>query len=369
MKTVCDLNKCNGCMACFDRCPKHCILIKDDISNFNAIIDEKLCINCKLCEKTCPNVALVEKKTPIIWKQGWANSNIRYKSSSGGAASSIIKSFIEAGGYVASCRFKDGDFLFDITNDLEIARLFAGSKYVKSNPKGIYKKVGERLKTNKVLFIGLPCQVAALKNYISNHENLYTIDLICHGTPSIKLLKTFLNEKRYSINDILDIKFRNKISMGLYVDGKKIEPLRVWDDYICTFLSSINYTENCYSCQFASLDRVSDITIGDSWGSELRSEEKNGISLILCQTAKGQSLLNNIDMDLRNVDLDNAIANNHQLSHPSIMTPTRNKFIKMINNGKSYKYATFMCLPKKVLKQKTKYVLLKFHIMKAKVEH
>ena len=42
---------------------------------------------------------------------------------------------------------------------------FAGSKYVKSNPIGIYAKVIEKLKhSEKVLFIGLPCQVAAVKN-------------------------------------------------------------------------------------------------------------------------------------------------------------------------------------------------------------
>lgn len=97
MKTVCELNKCNGCMACVDRCPKQCISVKDDVSCFNAIIAESLCINCKLCEKTCPNVTKVEKTNPIEWKQGWAAEAIRYKASSGGAASSIIKGFIKNG--------------------------------------------------------------------------------------------------------------------------------------------------------------------------------------------------------------------------------------------------------------------------------
>ena len=69
---------------------------------------------------------------------------------------------------------------------------FAGSKYVKSNPSGIYKKVKECLKNGrKALFIGLPSQVAACKNYVGqkNCESLYTIDLVCHGTPSPELLE------------------------------------------------------------------------------------------------------------------------------------------------------------------------------------
>ena len=122
MKTVCEMNKCNGCMACISVCHQKCITVTDFINSMNAEIDESLCINCKLCENLCPNITKVEKKKPIEWKQGWANPGIRNKSTSGGAASSIIKSFIQSGGYVASCLLKKGDFLFEITNDLEVAK-------------------------------------------------------------------------------------------------------------------------------------------------------------------------------------------------------------------------------------------------------
>lgn len=94
-------------------------------------------------------------------------------SSSGGVALAIISSFIQNGGYVASCLFKDGEFIFELTNDLEMSKKFAGSKYVKSNPNGIYLKIKERLKTDKVLFIGLPCQVAAVNNYIRIKKLIY----------------------------------------------------------------------------------------------------------------------------------------------------------------------------------------------------
>lgn len=364
MKTVCELNKCNGCMACSSVCPKQCITVKDTINAMNAEINETACINCKLCERVCPNITKPEKNKPIEWKQGWAEKDIRSKSTSGGAASAIIKSFIQSGGYVASCLFKEGQFLFDTTNDMEVAKRFAGSKYVKSNPEGIYKKVQERLKTDKVLFIGLPCQVAALKNYIKNQENLYTVDLICHGTPSSKLLEQFLSERRYKLKELKDVKFRTKTDMGLSVDGERIYLSRVTDDYLCAFLESIDYTENCYSCQFASLERVSDITLGDSWGTEYKEEEKNGISLVLIQSEKGKELVDKSGLELKDVDLDNAVANNHQLSHPSILSPKRDKFLNMIKTGKSFKKATFAVLPKMVIKQKIKLVLIKLHVLK-----
>ncbi|MGO5306621.1 Coenzyme F420 hydrogenase/dehydrogenase, beta subunit C-terminal domain [Agathobacter sp. LCP21S3_B2] len=364
MKTVCEINKCNGCMACADACPKKCIKIRDEITAFNAAIDEDLCINCKICEKTCPNVNKPEKIKPIEWKQGWAPAEIRKYSTSGGAASAIIQSFIQDGGFVASCLFQDGRFYFDITNDLFVAKKFAGSKYVKSNPTGIYKKIQERLKTDKVLFIGLPCQVAALKNYVKKQDNLYTIDLICHGTPSVKLLEKYLNESGYRLDKLMDIRFRTKTNMGLNSNNHEVSFLLAMDHYLCAFLSSVDYTENCYSCQFASIERVSDLTLGDSWGTEYKEQEKNGISLLLTQTKKGKQLICMAEMELQNVDLENAIANNHQLSHPSILTDKRVKFMKKIEEGKSFKSATFAVLPKMVLRQTIKGILIKLHLIK-----
>ena len=363
MTTVCEPNKCNGCMACIDKCLENCITIVDNIYAYNAVKDMNRCINCGQCEKVCPNNSPVYLKSSVEWKQGWAEKEIRQSSSSGGAASAIIKSFIQSGGYVASCLFKDGQFLFEITNDLEVAKKFAGSKYVKSNPAGIYKKIRERLKTDKVLFIGLPCQVAVLKNYINNQKDLYTIDLICHGTPSPKILEKYLHEYGYELPELKDINFRNKSDFGVKSKGiTKLE--KGMDPYLIAFLNSIDYTENCYSCIFATKERVSDITLGDSWGTEYKDEEKNGISLMLIQTDKGRELIKNARLKLKNVDYEKAVKANHQLNHPCILKPERNEFIKMVSDGKTVKQATYKTLPKEVLKQKVKYFLIQLGIVK-----
>lgn len=188
--------------------------------------------------------------------------------------------------------------------------------------------------------------------------------LICHGTPSIKLLEQYLCERGYQISELKNVDFRTKADFGISVDGKKISLSRVVDEYLCAFLESIDYTENCYSCQFATIERVSDITLGDSWGTEYKEQVKNGISLILAQTEKGKELLAMSGMELVDVDLDNAVANNRQLSHPSALTPKREKFLKMIQSGKSFKFTTLAVLPKMVIKQKIKHILLKLHLLK-----
>lgn len=213
-----------------------------------------------------------------------------------------------------------------------------------------------------MLFIGLPCQVAAVKNYIKNQENLYTIDLICHGTPSIQLLSKYLNERGYALDKLKDIKFRIKRDFGISVNGEKIVANKVTDQYMCAFLESISYTENCYECEYASLERVSDMTLRDSWGSEYKEQEDKGISLILVQTEKGKKLLDISHMELKNVDLNKAISNNQQLVHPSTLTYKRDRFFKMIKKGLSFNLSTFVVLYKMVIKQKIKYILIKFHL-------
>ena len=318
MKTVCELNMCNGCMACVEKCHRNAITIKDDLKYYNALIDTKKCVDCGLCTKVCPRENDNDMSKPKWWYQGWADSEIREHASSGGAASAIIRAFIKHGGYVASCLFDSGKFVFEVTNEMAVARKFAGSKYVKSNPEKIYGKIQSLLKANqKVLFIGLPCQVAAVNQFIKDKTNLVTADLICHGTPSPYLLKKCLQEYGHDINTLTDINFRIKSLYELNRDGKPIAAFHTMDNYLIAFLHSYDYTENCYSCKFATLDRVSDITLGDSWGTELSGEVKNGVSLILCQSEKGKELIESAGLNLLDVDINNAISHNEQLNKPS----------------------------------------------------
>lgn len=358
MKTVCELNMCNGCMACVEKCHRNAITIKDDLKYYNALIDTKKCVDCGLCTKVCPRENDNDMSKPKWWYQGWADSEIREHASSGGAASAIIRAFIKNGGYVASCLFDSGKFVFEVTNEMAVARKFAGSKYVKSNPKKIYGKIQSLLKANqKVLFIGLPCQVAAVNQFIKDKTNLVTADLICHGTPSPYLLKKCLQEYGHDINTLTDINFRIKSLYELNRDGKPIAAFHTMDNYLIAFLHSYDYTENCYSCKFATLDRVSDITLGDSWGTELSGEVKNGVSLILCQSEKGKELIESAGLNLLDVDINNAISHNEQLNKPSKCSKSRDQFFENYNRYNNFGKALVKTAPGIVAKEKVKSIV------------
>lgn len=368
MNTVCEMDQCAGCMACIDICPKNAIKIVDSLKSYNAVIDESKCINCHACHQVCQNNILPECKNPAQWKQGWAeNKKIREKCSSGGLATAIASSFIEHGGIVWGCVFRNGEFKFESAEKICELEKFVGSKYVKSNPAGVYKSIKSLLKTGKKnLFIGLPCQVAALKRYVGKNleDKLYTIDLICHGTPSPHVLEIFLNQYNQSLKDLTDIRFRSKAKFMLYGNYKGIITNGVSDKYSIAFLNSLTYTENCYNCKYAQEKRVSDLTLGDSWGTALSiQEQKNGVSLILCQTSKGVEMLNSSDIHLEDVDIKNAVENNHQLKHPSIKPKGRTDFFSNLNKI-SFNKLVFKNFPRLCLKQDLKEFLIKIRIIR-----
>ncbi len=371
MRTVCELNKCTGCMACADICAKRAINVHITIESCNAEINDSMCVNCGACNKVCQINNPVLPQKPMSWYQGWSkNEMTRKKCASGGFATEISRAFIERGGTVFTCAFEKGTFKYRAFETEADLNAMAGSKYVKSNPAGIYKEVRAKLIAgSKVLFIGLPCHVAGVQNFLSDKlkENLYTIDLICHGSPAPQLLELFLKEHKVELNSLSAIRFRRKdhfqVEQSKENDYKSVGAKGVLDSYMIGFLGGLFYTENCYGCKYAQLNRISDITIGDSWGSELPiDEQQKGISLALCQTEKGEQILKRANVELHPVDLNLAQQNNHQLLAPSVLTKQRDIFLDGIHKNKSFNSMIWKTCFVKSIKQEIKKVLIMMKI-------
>lgn len=377
MRTVCKQDLCTGCNACVVKCPVDAIKLKDDMKKLNAIIDFEKCIGCNACINVCQNEHEIMFRCPISWYQGWCrNDKERESSSSGGFAYGLSKYFIDNGGAVCSCVFEQGQFIYKIIEDDLDLNKFKGSKYVKSNTGRIYIRIKELLKKQRrILFIGLPCHVSGLLEYLNgmNIDNLYTVDLICHGSPSAKILKKYLEQHKYYLDCLKNISFRNKGNFQLILQSVEkntgeikeewLNPNGIKDFYSVAFLQGLIYTENCYSCKFARIERVSDITIGDSWGSELpENEKKKGISLALCQTEKGKKLIENCGIHLEKVELEKAIRANHQLQAPSEKVKERQHFFNLLQERRKFDTAVRKCFPQMCFRQDIKKILTKLHI-------
>ena len=151
----------------------------------------------------------------------------------------------------------------------------------------------------KVLFTGTPCQIGGLKAFLKkDYNNLYTIDIICHGVPNQKYLLEYIKSFG-EIEDFDDYSFRDnsEYTFTLYNRGEVKKKIYYREsEYIMGFLTNLIQRENCFSCKYAKVERVSDITLGDFWGigkkEKFSYDTKNGVSVVLVNSSKGENLLN-----------------------------------------------------------------------------
>lgn len=299
--------ECCGCSACMNVCSKNAIHMETDEKGYlYPAINENECINCGLCEKVCP---LRDDLTEIGFEQtayGVKNKdqNERKRSSSGSVFIEVAKWILNQGGVVYGVEL-DSDFnvKFGSAETLEDVRKFQGSKYVQSEKNDVFRKIRKDLNAEKmVLFTGTPCEVAGLKHFLrKDYDNLYTLDLICHGVPSWKSLQIYVEEKekRYS-SYIKELRFRDKSygwrnqELFMKLNNGKVYHAPIWEDtFYRLFTNNYILRDSCYTCKYANMNRQGDITIGDFWNIKnvnKEFEDNLGVSSIIINSEKGKYL-------------------------------------------------------------------------------
>lgn len=336
---ICEKNKCTGCFACYNICPKNAIEMKEDKYGYiYPKINKEKCINCGLCKKVCPSLNKLEKIEPQKCYAMYAkDKNIRNNSTSGGIATQISKKFLKNNGIVYGASFdNECNVVHKRIEKIKELTLLQGSKYVHSYINDAFKQVKkDLLNDKKVLFFGTACQIAGLKKYlVKEYENLYLIDIICHGVPSQKFLKEEV--KRINGNtDVERIIFRrnNKYGFAIIKDEQCVyEVNREKSPYIDSFLLGLTLRNNCHNCMYADRKRVSDITIGDFWGLNKTSKfydiRSGGVSAVICNTTKGINLVENVknDFEIEEREYDEAVKGNAQLKKPASKYKEAQKF-------------------------------------------
>lgn len=357
---------CCSCSVCVNNCPKNAISIIENEQGFTyPIINSDMCICCEVCKKNCAYQNTQENNAPQYAYAAVVKDELLLKeSASGGVFAGIAREILKNDGVVFGCSMEIEDDILTpkhimVERQEDLVKL-QGSKYVQSIMGDTYQQVKKELLAGKiVLFSGTPCQVDALKHYLGKKEysNLITIDLICHGVPGVKFFQDYIkNLQKKNHGKIIDFKFRDKsLGWGLngsysYIDGKGRMHKRIiesWESsYYSLFLASDTYRVSCYSCKYANLQRVGDLTIGDFWGIEnvhpeyLISgggslDEINGISCILVNTKRGKQCIEKYGkfFDL-NVSLPQNVAKgNRQLNHPSSVGKNREKIFMLYQEG------------------------------------
>ena len=340
---ICNLEQCCNCGCCKEVCSQNAItLIKNNIGEVIPEINYELCVHCGRCQKKCilNNKKIDFKQPQSVYACYALNSEIHSKSASGGVASVLYKHYLDNFGVVyGAVEQYNHDIIIKEISDISMAQ---GSKYVKSICNECFSQIKAQLDCDKkVLYIGLPCQVAALLSFLGGtHKSLVTVDLICHGAPPLDYYKEYVDtfQNKYNFDQVI---FRDN---GDFVFELKDKEHIVYkrpsyrDLYMHAFLSALTYCSSCYSCKFAQLNRVSDITIGDFWGIE-ETGTWNGktskVSAVLINTNRGQELIDNCSYELymEKKYITDVVKYNEQLKTPSGYHPDRSKFLQNYLKG------------------------------------
>lgn len=346
MDEICLRKNCTGCAACVNICPEKCIKMKKDDEGFDyPEIDKTKCIDCRLCQKICKKCIDVfnDKNYPLEVFAAWSlDERVRCSSSSGGVFFEFARGVLEQGGCVVGAAFVEDLKVAHILveNQEELVRL-QGSKYVQSEIGNIYQVVKQRLSQGqRVLFSGTPCQVAALYAFLgtNRHEGLLTADVVCHGVPSPGLFESYVRELKNRFGpDIENYCFRDSerwdfLCSTINLSGTKIVLKGEQDIYMKAFLKGYLHRTSCYTCPYACIPRVGDITFADFWGIGEKNpfpySTSKGVSLLLINSHFGQKALDRIQhrLFLERRPLEEATVNNQQLVCPDIKPKFRDSF-------------------------------------------
>ena len=298
---------CCGCEACVTSCRFDAIsMIRHEDGFYYPLFCEDKCRRCNKCITACPQIS--NKSVTVVNRSyaGYSSDEELVKnSSSGGFFGLISEELINKEHFVVyGVRWAD-DFSYAYHSKVEQASdipALRKSKYIQSRKNNVYLDVIDDLNHNKkVLFVGTPCEVAALDLLVNDSQksNLFTIDFVCQG-PTTEVawqqFKQSLEKRKRGKTVFVDMRF----SIGIWIpqflkvvfDNKREYIDRLYET---AFGDSVRFyqREACFDCKYHLEKRVSDITLGDFHGVNKESSyfNESGTSIAISHTKKGDYLI------------------------------------------------------------------------------
>lgn len=342
-------NACTGCGACYNKCPVSAIKTEYDAEGFIFPTVTEECINCGQCKSVCPALnPLKPFDTPESYAV-WASDEIRLKSSSGGMFSILANYVLANGGAVCGAAYTDDHMYVHhiwAESEEELAPL-RGSKYVQSDTELTFKQAKKYLDSGRmVLYTGCACQIAGLYKFLGKeYENLYTADLVCHGSNSVTAYQSFIKEFSGG-EEIEKVDFRDKVYFPwstpqvVYLKNGEVKKA-AWSEgaWYKGFLEGVINRNNCYKCPYAKAERIADITMADCWQVHRinpKFDDHKGTSLVLVNSPKGKKLFKKLKPDMKlceKVPLSEVRKYNGQLNWPTPAHPSRKYFFSHLDQG------------------------------------
>lgn len=307
IQDVAERHLCTGCGVCAYLQPRDVRMVDDldqgrrPVTRPDADTSEAL--------SACPGVALQHgpfaQETIAELRDGWgpvlalwegyaADPDIRWRGSSGGAATALVASALDEGSVHGALHItarEDVRYLNHTVLSRTREELLAatGSRYAPASPCDGLARIEEA--PGPCIFVGKPCDVAALQRAMVLRPALadkvaLTIAVFCAGTPSTRGTLEMLAQMGVSPEQLTGLRYRGKGWPGhaeaeheggaarlTYNEswGKILQRHRQWRCYVC-----LDHTG-----EFA------DVAVGDPWYREVTGDDP-GRSLVLARTERGR---------------------------------------------------------------------------------
>lgn len=331
--------RCTGCAACCNGCPKGAIRMIPDREGFLYPQVTDGCVQCGHCTHICPVLKQREPRTePAAFAVWNGDEDVRRRSTAGGAFSALAEYVLEGGGVVFGAALDDGLKVSHIAvkNLHDLPRL-RGAKPVQSDVGESYQQVRLYLDQGRqVLFSGTPCQVDGLYRYLGEHpERLITCDVACSGVCSPGIWEKLVRSMAYVKQQRpLTVDFCGKLSGDSvrrfhvsFENGGQYDAPLLRSELGRGITRGLFLRPACHTCGYTSTDRTGDLTLCDITGGNISPQEKQlGMSLLLVNTAKGAQIFDSLPLHRRRFDLAEAVAADQALRSPAPVSVDRTKF-------------------------------------------
>lgn len=262
------------------------------------------------------------------------------KSSSGGMFAVMAENIIQRGGSViTACYDYEKECLehkvLNTASDIEKA---VGSKYFQSNTEMSFQYLRDLnlSRAKPIMFVGTACQTVAAISFLKAEKletaNVYFVDIICHGVPSPELWSDYAHIIEDKYGKIKYITFKDKRHGWnhpyAYVRTENGLEHSI-DEFVKMYYSNCAFRPSCYICPYTSVERITDMTIGDYWGIENilpHFFDNNGVSLVIAHSEKGEQLFYEVQNEIDFTKINDKYSLQSNLIHPTPLPENRQMF-------------------------------------------
>lgn len=235
------------------------------------------------------------------------DSGIRFKSSSGGITTAVVKYLFDVG-YIQSfldCRFKEEECRYEpcLIHDYKDYH-HVGSVYQDLDLLKYLKQHISDIK-GRILIVCSPCLVKAMRSILKRHgiESII-IDYFCSGQTLVEGTYCYYKFIGIEKKEVVNIRYRgNGWPNGIEVclrDGGRVFKDNYVEPWKTIHQSGLFRPRRCYYCKHIE-SKDADISVGDPWLKEYIDNDKEGNTLFIVHTDMGE----NIVKDLMRLELIN----------------------------------------------------------------